>query len=209
MRLPCAFVLFALRRVNEQELTLSLLVQASLNGACLAACLAAKVQVRTRWTNAVDFLDTVPMTPPEHGPRPTATRPRLSSLRVSSRPRDTDCQHYGRFTTGATSCVPGERNSDERPRRQPRGGSNNNRSGDDGGDGGDGGNSSVCTIPPSLEYFSSTDAAAPGGMAVDGRPSSASIRQWNPSGFPHPKAMLAGPVVASVHALPWYIVCCC
>jgi hypothetical protein len=71
-------------------------------------------------------------------------------------PRDTDCQHYGRFTTGATSPV-------------------------------DGAN------PPSLRYFVSTDASAPGGMASDGLPDPALLKRWNPRGFAHPRAMLAGP----------------
>lgn len=77
-------------------------------------------------------------------------------------PRNTDCQHYGKFTVGATSCVPGV----------------------DAG----------CTIPPTLHYFTSEDSRAPGGMADDGRPDEALLQSWNPDGFVHPKAMIAGPV---------------
>ena len=73
-------------------------------------------------------------------------------------PRNSDCQNYGKFTTGAVAAlgVPGSR-------------------------------------PPSLRYFTSTDAADPGGMAADGRPDAAEIASWNPEAFAHPRAMLAGP----------------
>jgi hypothetical protein len=74
-------------------------------------------------------------------------------------PRDTDCQHYARFTTGATS-----------PLSEARG-----------------------ARPPSLVYFASEAKHDPGGMAADGRPSAALLARWNPRGFAHPRAMLAGP----------------
>ena len=78
-------------------------------------------------------------------------------------PRDTDCQHYGRFTTGATSAYT--------PSHAAANGTN----------------------PPSLAYFTSTDPDAPGGMVPDGMPHQQSIAEWNPSSFAHPRAMLAGP----------------
>lgn len=78
-------------------------------------------------------------------------------------PRDTDCQHYGRYTTGATSCVP---NVD-----------------------------AGCSIPPPLHYFASNSTRDDGGMAPNGRPNVASLRQWNPHGFAHPKPMLPGPLL--------------
>jgi hypothetical protein len=74
-------------------------------------------------------------------------------------PRDTDCQHYGRFTNCAISA----------------------RSATNG------------SVAPSLEYFVSSDARAPGGLAPDGRPDAALLKIWNAGRFPHPKAMLAGP----------------
>ena len=75
-------------------------------------------------------------------------------------PRSTDCQHYGRFTTGATSPFPP---------------------------------TDAKSVAPSLEYFSSNNASDPGGMSSDGLPDPALLAQWNPDGFPHPRAMLAGP----------------
>lgn len=75
-------------------------------------------------------------------------------------PRSTDCQHYGRFTTGATSPFPPP---------------------------------DTTTLAPSLEYFSSSNASDPGGMASDGLPDPFLLAQWNPDGFSHPRAMLAGP----------------
>jgi len=79
-------------------------------------------------------------------------------------PRSTDCQHYGRFTTGATSPLPGA--------TSPAGGA----------------------TPPSLAYFASTNASDPGGMAPGGLPDAALLAQWNPTlDAPHGRAMLAGP----------------
>ena len=73
-------------------------------------------------------------------------------------PRNSDCQNYGKFTTGATAALgaPG-------------------------------------TQPPSLQYYASTNASDPGGMAADGRPNPTEIAEWNPDSFPHPRAMLAAP----------------
>lgn len=93
-------------------------------------------------------------------------------------PRDTDCQHYGRFTTGATSAI------------SPSGG---------GAGGGNG------TAPPSLSYFTSTNASAPGGMNPSGTPSAASILKWNPRGFGHPKAMLAGPGIPPLYNMSTWV----
>ena len=85
-------------------------------------------------------------------------------------PRDTDCQHYGRFTNGATSpagrltaaSIHGVYQSMPiNPPLPPQAGG---------------------PTPPSLEYFVSADPAAPGGMAADGLPSKALIAAWNPRG---------------------------
>jgi hypothetical protein len=73
-------------------------------------------------------------------------------------PRNSDCQFYGKFTTGATAPATG-----------------------------------LGLAPPSLRYFTSNNSRDPGGMAKSGRPDAASIALWNPHGFAHPKAMLAGP----------------
>jgi len=54
--------------------------------------------------------------------------------------------------------------------------------------------------PPSLVYFTSTDASAPGGMGGKGLPDAASIARWNPYNFSHPKAMLPGPGVTPNYA---------
>ena len=75
-------------------------------------------------------------------------------------PRDTDCQHYGRFTTGATSPLAAKPNG---------------------------------TDPPSLSYFSSSNASDPGGMAPNGQPNATLLKVWNPGAFGHPRPMLAGP----------------
>jgi hypothetical protein len=74
-------------------------------------------------------------------------------------PRNTDCQNYGKFTTGATAVASGQ------------------------------------SGPPSLQYFTSNDARAPGGMGKNGRPNESDIAMWNPTSFTHPKAMLPGPGV--------------
>eukprot|EP00937_MAST-01D_sp_MAST-1D-sp2_P001444 g1444.t1 len=100
-------------------------------------------------------------------------------------PRDTDCQHYGRFTTGATAALPRNTapNSNFNPNSTPSPSTANALFPD----------AYALAAPPSLAYFADTNASAPGGMAADGLPDAAQIALWNPGHFPHPKAMLAGP----------------
>eukprot|EP01052_Picozoa_sp_SAG31_P029158 SAG31_NODE_2876_length_4970_cov_2.820776_5_plen_329_part_00 len=119
-------------------------------------------------------------------------------------PRDTDCQHYGRFTTGAWSCVPGDSSCAAPPTLHYFA---SNSTLDPGGMAPDGQPDVSCEcMLPSLQLSRPCCVVALNRVRIvracvykifvaKCTAAFAVLKKWNPHSFFHPKPMLPGPLL--------------